>query len=118
MVYSGVVPQVSKRTLDKDIEERMFEIFWEAVAGLKKPAEVKEFLKDTLGPTEQIMLAKRLAIAVLLSKDYGYEDICSMLKVSNSTVSKIALWLHADKKGLKKVIKRIVAKKSFKKLEH
>lgn len=81
--------RVSKRKIDPEIEERCFEIFWSLLAELKSPREIREFLQSLLSYTEQTMLAKRLAIAVLISKGYNYEEIDQTLKVSKSTVGTV-----------------------------
>src|SRR3989344_7650258 len=67
--------QVSKYPVSKDVYERIFEIF----------------LKEFLTPTEQVMLAKRLSVAFLLSKDYNYREISKILRVSTGTVNRVAL---------------------------
>ena len=46
-------------------------------------------LEKLLGPEERIMLAKRLAAAVLLEKGYAYNQVADALHVSKSTVSNI-----------------------------
>src|SRR3989344_4824995 len=74
--------QVSKRVLSKKIQESLFQNFWEIFAQIKKPKEVAIFLEDFLSPTEKVMLAKRLAIAILFSKGYNHRSISSLLKVS------------------------------------
>jgi uncharacterized protein YerC len=91
------VSRVSKKVLNKQIEEQMFETLWEAISEVKNKADVKMFLGDLLSPVERIMVAKRLAIAVLLLKGHGYETIIDLIKVSNETISKIALILRLNK---------------------
>lgn len=106
--------QVSRRWLAKDVERRMFEVFWKSLADLKKPKEIQRFLYDLLSPTEQIMIAKRLAIAILLQKGYSYEAICDVLKVSPTTVGKISLWLKSFGEGFRMVAQRIIREEGFK----
>lgn len=64
--------QVSKYPVHRDVEKRMFEIFKTTISNLKHSEEIEDFLEDFLSPVEKIMLAKRLAIAVLLAKNYTY----------------------------------------------
>lgn len=66
---------VSRRKVSDRIENQINQTFWEAISKLTSKEEVTLFLNDLLSPTEKIVLAKRLAIAVLLSKGYGYESI-------------------------------------------
>ena len=71
------------------------------------------FLQDILSPTEKIMIAKRLAIASLLSKNYDYEAIKNLLKVSQGTIAKVALTLKFNK-GYKIVIDKIQRSEAMK----
>lgn len=105
--------KVSRRLLDDEIEQRMYEVFWETVAGLKNPEEAEKFLRDLLSPTEQIMLVKRLAIAVLLTRGYTYDDIDETLKVSRSTIMRVSYWLKHGDKGYQRVIRKILQKRKW-----
>ena len=80
----------------------------ESIADLKTPSEVESFFKELLTPTEQIMLAKRLAISILLTKKYSYEEITDILKVSPATIGTIALWLKKEGKAFGKTIRKIL----------
>ena len=100
--------QVSKYPLSKDIEERMFDVFWQTIAGLKTKQSVKKFLHDLLSPTEKTMLAKRLGIAILLLKGYDYRSISHALKVSTATIMLINNWLKTGGEGYKMVIKKLL----------
>jgi len=104
--------QVSKRLVAKDIEKRMEEILWDSSCSLRSSKNAKLFLSDLLTPTEKIVLAKRLAIAVLLSKGYDNEAIMGILKVSSSTVAKIKLALGGE--GYKMVLGKFLRKEVWK----
>ena len=106
--------QVSKRVLSKSIQERLFQNFWEIFAQIKKPKEVATFLEDFLSPTEKVMLAKRLTIAILFSKGYDHRSISSLLKVSTSTVNNISMFLKNNSPGYKLLIRKYSQKESFK----
>lgn len=105
--------QVSKRVLTKQIEQRLFQNFWELVADIKKPQDVQTFLDEFLSPTEKVMLAKRMAIVILLSTGHDYRAISSMLKVSTSTVAKFALFLKIKSPGFQLLITKYLQKQSF-----
>ena len=96
--------QVSRIHLDKDIKKRLFEIFWRSVSRLTTPQEAADFFSDLLTETEQIMLAKRYAIAVLLLRGYNSTDIKKILKVSPSTVGTVASWLKNVRPHTKKIL--------------
>lgn len=104
--------KVSGRLLDKDLENRIFEVFTQSIVELKNSDDVKNFLSDLLSPVERIMLVKRLAIAILLTKGYTYEMIDDALKVSHTTIMKISFWLkYGENNGYKKVIENFLDKK-------
>lgn len=105
--------QVSKYPLPEDLEKQMFSLFFQALADLRLPSDVAEFLDDLLSPVEKTMLAKRLAIAILLVKDYDQRSISRTLKVSLTTVSKINFWFKNKGRGYKKVIDRFLKEEKW-----
>lgn len=107
--------RVSKRKIDSEIEERIFEIFWDYLATLRDPKDIHEFLISLLSFTEQTMIAKRLAIAVLLNRGYNYEQIDQTLKVSKSTVGAIHKQILIGASGYQKAIQRISNKENLEK---
>lgn len=97
--------KVSKRLLNKDLESRIFEVFIKTIVDLKTPNDVQDFINDLLSPIERIMLVKRLAIAILLTRGYTYETIDDTLKVSHPTIMKVSLGLkYGMNNGYKKVV--------------
>jgi len=108
--------QVSKYPLKKEVEERIFEILLKTIADLKKPEEVNEFLEDFLSPVEKIMLAKRLAIAVLLGRGYDYRGIREILKVTPGTVAGVNLKLKYGGRGYKRVVEKFLREEKIEKL--
>lgn len=105
--------QVSRRILSKNVEHKMFSIFFITLAKLSSPDDIKDFILDLLGPVEQTMLAKRLAIAVLLAKGYQYSTIKDVLKVSQGTIARVNMILNYQGKGYNLVVKRILRDASF-----
>lgn len=100
--------KISRRYLDKELENKIFEVFLKTIVDIKKFAEAKNFIEDLLSPTEKIMLIKRLAIAVLLTKGKTYDYIDHTLKVSRATIMTVSLWLKHGKGGYKKVVDNIL----------
>ena len=101
--------QISKYPIHKSVEKRMFEIFVTTISYLKNTKEVEEFLYDFLSPVEKIMLAKRLAIAVLLAKGYRYPSIIGILRVSPATIATVSLSLKYSGDGYKKMVEKILS---------
>ena len=105
--------QVSKYPLRKEIEKRMFEVFLDSVAMVTTRNKVMKLLTDLLSPTEQTMLAKRLAIALLLTKKYDQRSVMGVLKVSLGTVNKINRALKNGSGGYDMVISSMIKQEKF-----
>lgn len=100
--------QVSRYPLPKDIEKKIYELFLDAVADVKTSREVEAFVNDFLTPTERVMLPKRLAIALLLSKGYEQRLISRYLKVSFTTITRVSNLLRVSGAGYRRVIDKII----------
>lgn len=98
--------KISRRYLDKELERKIFEVFLKTIVDIKTIIDAKDFIEDILSPTERIMLIKRLAIAVLLTKGKTYDYIDHTLKVSRATIMNVSLWLKHGKGGYRKVVER------------
>ncbi len=90
---------VSKRKLDKLNEKKLAESLDLVMAKISNNSEMEDFLDSLLTKTERIMLAKRLAIVVLLKEDIPQSNIASTLKVTQATVSRMQLFLEAKGDG-------------------
>lgn len=101
------MPQVSKYPISKDVYERIYDIFLKTIVDLKAKEEIDSFLKEFLSPTEQVMLAKRLAIAFLLAKGYDYRSTAKVLRVSTGTVGNVGI-AYKYGEGYKKVVNRLL----------
>lgn len=100
--------QVSKYPLSKLVYQRIFEIFFESVLKIKNEEEAEEFFSEFLSPTEKIVLAKRISIAVLLSKKYDYNSIKKILHVSTSTISDVNVLLKYAGSGYRRVVEKLL----------
>lgn len=105
--------QISKYPISKAVEQRIFEMFFGTIVDLKNSEDVSSFLEDFLTPTEKMMLAKRLAVAVMLSKNYDYRDIRKTLRVSFPMIASVNLWLKYKGRGYRKVIEQILRKEKI-----
>lgn len=108
--------QVSKYPLRKEIEMRVYDVLMESIAAAKSRGTVERLIEDLLSPTERLMIAKRLSIALLLLKKYDQRTIAGWLRVSLGTVSKVSLVLQKGQGGYKSVIGVILRKEEFKAL--
>lgn len=105
--------QISQKYLPKKLEEKLFKLFFESLAGLSKSDDIERFLFSLISPFEKTMLAKRLGIAILLAKGYQHEDVRNILKVSQETVSRVSMALNYRGDGYKLVIKKALDKENF-----
>ncbi len=99
--------QISKKYLSEDIQNKISGTLLEAVSQVKGRQDTQLFLNDLLTPTERVVLAKRLAIAVLLIKGWGYEPIQNFLKVSSDTVGKVSQ-IVKNNRGYRKIVERML----------
>lgn len=107
--------QVSKRFLQKKVEERILDLFWTSLSALSTKEEVALFLDDLFTPTEKLMLSKRLAIAFMLMKGYDYASINERLKVSDPTIWNVKISLVHRGKGYKMAIQNIMGREKWEK---
>jgi uncharacterized protein YerC len=102
-----VVTQISKYKLKKEVETRIYDLLSGVLAEIKNKDEVNGFLEDFFSPTEKTVMAKRLAIAVLIAKGNDYQQIRQILKVTPVTISKMSLRMKYGNGSVKKVADRI-----------
>lgn len=105
--YSDIMTQVSKYKLRIDVEKRIYELLSNSLAKIKDRDEVNNFLDDFFSPTEKTVFAKRLAIAVLLSKGNDYQEIRQILRVTPVTISKMSLRMKYGNGTVKKIANKI-----------
>lgn len=98
--------QVSKFKLDKKTQDTLLKNLLTVISKLNKEDQTRLFLDDLLTRTEKIVLAKRLAIALMLESGKSYEEIKDILKVSSSTIGVINNRLNSGS-GYKLVISQL-----------
>jgi len=106
--------QISKYPVSNQVYERILEIFYKSLVEIKSKDEGKKFIKDFLTPTEQVMLAKRLAIAFLLEKDYDFRTIGKILRVSLTTIARVNLLRKYGGQGYSQMIKKLLKEERVK----
>ena len=106
--------QISKYPITDNVYQRILDIFFKSLVEIKTGDEAKQFIKDFLSPTEQIMLSKRLAIAFLLEKKYEFRQISRILRVSLTTVAKVSMMRKYGGEGYQKIINKILREEQVK----
>jgi len=107
--------QVSKYPIRKDVFDRIFEVFIKTLINIKNEKEAQGLISDFFTPTERIMFAKRLGIALLLEKEYDYRTIQSILKVSFPTITSVNNARKYQGKSYSLFINKILKEESIKK---
>ena len=100
--------QVSKYLLSKDVYDHIFDVFLSSLVQIRTKNSASEFLNEFLTPTEKIMLAKRLAIGILIAKKCNYSEISQKLKVSTTTVGNMSS-LYKYGTSYKRIIDKLLA---------
>ena len=108
------MPHISSKKLDEKLLEKLFRKLIVVFEQAQNKRYMTEVTKELFTETEKIMLAKRMAIAILFSKGYDHRTISSMLKVSTTTVNSIARYLNAKTPGYQLLIKKYSQKQSTK----
>jgi TrpR-related protein YerC/YecD len=101
------MPQISKVPMEKGIERKVMGAFMESLVRISSNKEMERYLLDLLTPTEQVMLAKRLAIAALFVQGATYKEVAQKLSVSTATVARVNLWLRSSGAGYKAAVEKI-----------
>lgn len=100
--------QISKYPLSKKVADRIFEVFLKSLIEIHNKEDAEQFLTDFLTPTEKIVLAKRLAIAVLLEKGYDYNAIKQLIRVSAPTIASVNTQRKYGSNGYNKLITKLL----------
>ncbi|MCL5010842.1 MAG: YerC/YecD family TrpR-related protein [Patescibacteria group bacterium] len=79
--------------------------FAQALLSLKTEDDAIKFLVDLLTKEEVIKLAKRIKIAQFILEGREYRAIEQALRVSHSTIAKVAYWLREGGDGFKVALK-------------
>lgn len=89
------MPQVSRIKLSKKTETQLIESLNLVLSSVSKQEEMYLFINSFLTDTEKLMLAKRLAIIILLSENLSDSQIANTLHVTRITVSKMRYYYEA-----------------------
>ena len=99
--------QVSKRKINKILDNEISKIFYQLIADIKTPKEAEEIFMCLLSDTETVAMIKRLAVGYWLTKKRSYGVISQNLKVSSATVATIAQDLK--KPGWQLAMRKVLA---------
>lgn len=99
--------QLSQTPINKTLERQLGEMFYQVLAEINSPEDLKTIFEDVLTEGERIAVLKRLGIALYLDKGRSYEDVKNNIKVSSATIATVAE--NLGNAGWQEMIRRIKA---------
>ena len=102
--------QVSRRWLTPNVEAKINHLLIECIAGCADQQAAANFVDVLLTKTERTMIAKRVAIALMLVKGHSADDIDEKLKVSVATVYTVKAWLDSKGAEYRTLLEKIARK--------
>ena len=93
--------------MDNNYPTKEMKELFQAVLTLKNEKEMAMFFRDLLTLAELKEFANRWQIVKLLTKGKSYLEIAQKLKVSTTTVTRVAQWYHHGHGGYKIATKNV-----------
>jgi uncharacterized protein YerC len=79
--------KISKNKLAPNTYNSILESLISVLVSLNTKKDMTDLIDSLFTQTERLMLAKRLAIALLLDRGMNYKEISKLIKVSSVTIS-------------------------------
>jgi len=98
--------------LKPEMYEKISVILYEVIGKGKNKEAFNSIFIDLFTPAERIMILKRVTIMYLLLKKIDYTMICKVLRVSNTTVSKMKLLLEKSD-GIVPILNQMVKREDI-----
>ncbi len=108
------MPHLSKRPLENSVEMELVNSLKLVLLKITQNEEMENFLYSLLSKTEQLMLAKRLAIIVLLNEKVSESTIAGILNITRETVARIKLKAEMKNKGYEIALRKLEEEKILK----
>jgi uncharacterized protein YerC len=113
LVYDTYMPHISRNKLDKATEQKLIQTLELVLTKMARIEEVNVFLLALLTTTERVMLAKRLAIIILLNEELPDSQIAGTLNVTRVTVSRLRYFSEARGEGYDLALKILKNEKAI-----
>lgn len=91
------MPHVSSKEINPQLLNKLLRKFLTILEKANKKSSLPLLVEEIFTPTEKIMLAKRLAIILLLDGGTPQDKITTTLNVSPSTVARMSLGIEIGK---------------------
>ena len=99
------MPHVSKIKLNNKNQEALIKNLEVILTKINKSDDMEYFLTSLLTTTEKLMLAKRIAIVILLKEGVSESNISNALHVTRVTVSRMQYFFESRGQGYEIAIK-------------
>lgn len=110
--------QISKRYVKPVVKEKIDNLFIECIAECWNQKEAANFINVLLTKTEKTVIAKRVAIALMLTKGCAATEIDQRLKVSQATVYTVKYWLEDKSSELNNILTNIAKRDERQRLDN
>lgn len=104
------MPHVSRKKLKKKVFIKIGEQLSSTIAKANSTRELRWVFSELITPTERVMLAKRLAIILMLERGYSIDIIQKTLKVTPQTI--VRFWKITKHSFYKPIIRKISSNKA------
>lgn len=105
------MPHVSQNKLPGKIEDEIIKNLNLALTFIRSGEEMISFLGALFSSTEKIMLAKRLAMIILIEDGMSDSQIADLLHLTPITVAKMRLFYEARGQGFRIALKKLEEQK-------
>lgn len=102
--------QISRRFMKPEVSEKIQTLLVDCIARCRDQQTATAFVDSLFTATEKIVIAKRVAIALMLLKGRDPEDIRDILKVSTQTIWTVMEWLATRGEGLRTLLEDVMKK--------
>jgi uncharacterized protein YerC len=106
--------QVSRRYIKPKVGEKIQNLLIDCIQRCSDQKTTVSFIESLLTDTEKTMLAKRIAIALMILKGVDYEKIDNTLMVSKATIWRVKIWLDAKGSGFRSLLNEVLKHDSVK----
>ena len=100
--------QVSRRYIKPKVGEKIQNLLIDCIQRCNDQKTTVSFIESLLTDTEKTMLAKRIAIALMILKGVDYEKIDNTLMVSKATIWRVKIWLDAKGSGFRSLLNEVL----------
>lgn len=107
------MPHVSKNKLLKKQEDELIHNLNVIISSVDDYDQTALFLNALLSDTEKLMLAKRIAIIVMIEEELSDSDIAKGLHLTRITVEKMRYFYEARGEGFKVALKKLDEKQQL-----